>query len=161
MGEKLERELQRKLLQRLRDSFPEFVEAAPLQEIAPGTALRVNIAYLSEHGLVDAKFISSFDGTELLSAKITAPGLDFLANDGGLGAILGVVTVRLHDDTLRQLVAAKIETSNLPDSDKRKFLVQLRELPAETTKHLWLKLVDAGLENWPRALPLLQNMLSG
>lgn len=161
MGEKLERELQGQLLQRLSEGYPEFVEARHLQPIAPGTALRVNIAYLDEHGLVEAKFVYSLDGMQLLSAKITANGLDFLANDGGLGAILGVVTVRLHEDTLKQLVEARIHASDLPEPDKRKFLDQLRELPAETTKHLWLKLVDAGLENWPRALPLLQNMLSG
>ncbi len=160
MGEKLDRELQRALLTRLSDAYPSTVDATELAKIAPGTELRVNIAYLAEHELIDAKFYQDLSsGPTLGWAKITADGLDFMAKDGGLGAVLDVVTVKLHEDTLKELIAAKIQASDLPPPDKQRLLDQLRELPGETTKHLLLKLVDAGLENWPKALPLLQNML--
>ena len=45
-------------------------------------------------------------------ARITAKGIDFLEDDGGLSAILGVVTVKLHADTLREMLAKKIDASS-------------------------------------------------
>lgn len=162
MADKLDRALQRALLQKLSDAYPASVVANELTTLAPGTGLRVNIAYMDEHGLVDANFFNSLsDGPILGSVKITARGLDFMADDGGLSSILGVVTVKLHEDTLKDLVAARILTSDLSEPDKKRFLDQLRELPGETTKHLVLKLVDAGLQNWPQALQLLQTVLPG
>ncbi len=158
--DKLNRDLQRTLLEVLAASYPEPVYADFLRQHAPGSELEVNIAYLGEHELVVATFMGSMDmGNQLLTAKITAKGLDFLADDGGLGAILGVLTIRLHEDSIKQLIARQIHASDLAPPDKKRYLDRLRELPAETTKHLVLKMVDAGLENWQKALPLLQNIL--
>ncbi|MEF9874735.1 MAG: hypothetical protein RR778_13655 [Glutamicibacter sp.] len=157
---KIDRDVQAKLLQRLADEYPQPVEALELGRDIDPELLDPTIAYLEEYGLVDATFIGSLNmGSPLLEAKITARGIDFLADDGGLGAVLAVVTVKLHDDTLRQLIEARIMASELSPPDKKKFVDQLRELPGETTKHLVLKLVDVGLENWHKALPLLQNMM--
>jgi len=101
-------------------------------------------------------------GTRMdLGHAITASGLDFLAEDGGLSAILGVVTIKLHDDTIKELIGLRIQESELPPSDKKRFLDNLRELPGETTKHLVMKLVDMGLEATPQALALLGKVLTG
>lgn len=157
---KIDREVQNKLLQRLADEYPQPVEALELGRGIDPQLLDPTIAYLEEHGLVRATFIGSLNmGSPLLEAKITARGIDFLADDGGLGAILAVVTVKMHEDTLKQLIASKLEAADLPPQDKKRFLDQLRELPGETTKHLALKLVDVGLENWHKALPLIQSMI--
>ncbi|MCU1201817.1 hypothetical protein [Stenotrophomonas maltophilia] len=157
---KIDREVQNKLLQRLADEYPQPVEALELGRGIDPQLLDPTIAYLEEHGLVRATFIGSLNmGNPLLEAKITARGIDFLADDGGLGAILAVVTVKMHEDTLKQLIASKLEAADLPPQDKKRFLDQLRELPGETTKHLALKLVDVGLENWHKALPLIQSMI--
>lgn len=157
---KIDRDVQRKLLQRLAGDYPEQVEALELARDIDPSALDPNMAYLEEHGLVEATFLGSLNmGSPLIFGKITARGIDFLADDGGLGAILGVVTIKVHEDTLKQLIASKIEAADLPPQDKKRFLDQLRELPGETTKHLALKLVDVGLENWHKALPLLQSMM--
>jgi hypothetical protein len=78
--------------------------------------------------------------------------MDFLADDGGLSSILGVVTVKLHEDTLKQLIGQRITESDLPAPEKSKLLEQLKTLPGEAIKHLTLKLVDAGLANWPIAV---------
>ena len=45
-------------------------------------------------------------------------GIDFLTDDGGLSAILGVVTVKLHSDTIQALIAAKIDQAEISDSEK-------------------------------------------
>lgn len=72
-----------------------------------------NLQYLAEHGLV------VFDNETLITAtvKITAKGIDFLMDDGGLSAILGVVTVKLHSDTIQALIA-KIDQAEISDSEK-------------------------------------------
>lgn len=96
-----------------------------------------------------------------VGAKITARGLDFLADDGGLTAILGTVTVKLHDDTIRELIAVRIEQSDLHPEEKAGLLTQLKALRGESVKHLTMKLLDAGLENAPKALPVIQKFLEG
>lgn len=159
MADLLDRALQLHLLQVAAAGYPQLV---PLKdELASNEkATRVNIAYLEEHGLIKGHYPGEH-GRRVAptGALITAQGIDFLSNDGGLGAILGVVTVRLHEETLKALIASKVEQSDLPLSEKSRFLDKLKELPGETTKHLVLRLVDAGLDNWQKALPLLQNML--
>lgn len=68
------------------------------------------LQYLEEHGLCKSGVMIGADGHLALGeSRITAAGLDFLEDDGGLSAILGVVTVRLHADTIRALIDAKIE----------------------------------------------------
>lgn len=116
--------------------------------------------YLEEQGLVESgiKFTMN-GGVTLIQARITARGIDFLEDDGGVGAALAVVTVKLHEDTLRQLIEARIQKSDLSEEQKSGILKALREAPGETTKHLITKLVDLGMENAPKALPLIQTLL--
>jgi len=158
MAELLDRAFQRQLLELAADKYPQManVRDANFDE----RVLRVNVAYLGEHGLVEPHYPNGHGRRVApIGVLITARGIDFLADDGGLSAILGVVNVKLHGDTLKDLVAGKIRASDLTEPDKKRFLDQLQELPGETTKHLVLRLVDAGLDNWQKALPLLQGML--
>lgn len=87
--------------------------------------------------------------------------MDFLADDGGLSAILGVLTVKLHDETIRHLIEARINSSDLPAEQKAGLLATLKDLPGEALKHLTEKLLDAGLDNWPVALLAIQMYLQG
>ncbi len=159
---RLNREVQHIVLTRLAQDYPSAVVADFLYDgLSNPLDLAPNVAYLEEHGLAKATYQGpKAHGNPLLRAEITAKGLDFLADDGGLGAILGVVTIKLHDDTLKALIEQKVRGSDLPEPEKKRFLDQLRELPGEATKHLTLKLIDAGLDNWNKALPLLQGFLS-
>lgn len=121
-----------------------------------------NMLYLQDHGLIDSGLLQGVDGHwSSGGAKITSAGLDFLAEDGGLTAILGVVTIKLHDETIRDLIAARIQASDLPPAEKTGLLDQLRELRGESIKHLTMKLLDVGMENLPAALPLIQRALGG
>lgn len=86
-------------------------------------------------------------GNPVLSARLTHKGFDFIQDGGGLGAILDVVTVKLHEDTLKAIIESKLLASDLPEPEKKRFLSQLRELAGEATKHLALKLLDAGMDN--------------
>lgn len=160
MAELLDREFQRRLLQEAANVYPAPYSLREMEQEDRRRTL-VNASYLEEHGLIT--FFKGSQGGDVkfgATAKIQAKGIDFLAGDGGLSSILGVVTVRLHEDTLKALVERKIEESSLPQAEKLRFIDQLRQLPAEATKHLVLRLMDAGLDNWQKALPLLQSALS-
>jgi len=160
---KLDRDLQNKLLTAMAAKYPEH---SGLDWTSFGVSKPVrdaNLSYLIEHGLAkkvrDEENIS-INGT-LYIYSATAKGMDFLADDGGLSAILGVVTIKLHDETIKDLIESKILQSDLPEPDKKRFLDRLRELPAETTKHLVLKLVDLGLDKTPSAIETIGKFLMG
>ncbi|MDC7800300.1 hypothetical protein PQS91_10615 [Stenotrophomonas geniculata] len=158
---KIDRDVQKKILTVLANRYPDPVDSRVFEDQSP-EQLVANFAYLKEHGLIDYSMIGRMtSGPVRYRVLATAKGVDFLADDGGLTAILGVVTIRLDDHTLKAIVASKIEESDLPQEEKNRLANQLGELPGEVTKHLVLKLVDAGLENWHRALPIIQNMLGG
>ncbi|WP_052159145.1 hypothetical protein [Alcaligenes faecalis] len=157
---KLDRELQRHILTTLARLTPlgtmSLLSDMGLEDLDE-SVLQSNLTYLEDHGLLrsgfakqeylggDVRFI------EVKATEITAKGQDFLLGDGGLSAILGVVTIRLHDDTIKELIQLKIMKSDLPPADKKRFVDSLKELPAETTKHLVMKLVDLGLDQLPMA----------
>ncbi|MDT3530257.1 hypothetical protein ROV86_19340 [Stenotrophomonas pavanii] len=142
------------------DDYPEDVPADFLSERIDPNLLTANVSYLEEHELITAAHHGAkWRGISVLSARLTHKGFDSIQDDGGLGAILGVVTVTLREDTLKAIIESKVVASGLPEPEKKRFLSQLRELPGEATKHLVLKLLDAGMDNWNHALPLLQGML--
>lgn len=159
----LDRMLQREILEGLAKHYSGLPALIFKQDAEPGEKQKyiANMLYLEAHGLIEAGLTQYQDGEwGHHGAKITHRGLDFLADDGGLGAILGVVTIKLHDDTIRELIALKIQGSDLPASDKHRLLDQLRELRGESIKHLTMKLLDLGLENLPAALPVIQRALA-
>lgn len=161
---KLDRNLQRVVLQALAELYPEpmgltAVESRYPESNLPGgkERLQANLQYLAEHQLITLmppRYLEDRRGM----AVITAHGLDFLADDGGLSAILGVVTIKLHDDQVRLMLASRIQESDAPEEEKRKWLDQLRGIPADATKHLVHKLIDAGLAQWPVVLAAMQTL---
>lgn len=160
---KLDRPLQRAILEELREFYPRRSQSAYNLDGYTQVECVNNLMYLEEQGLVESGVtFSALSGSiTCAQARITARGLDFLEDDGGVGAALAVVTVKLHEDTLRHLIEAKVQASNLPDEQKSGILKALREAPGETTKQLITKLVDLGMENAPKALPLIQTLLHG
>lgn len=157
---KLDRELQLEILRRLEAIYPMQADNMHLLFHEPGLA-SANIHYLSEHGLVDAKFSSCIGSgiPEPFLTKINHRGMDFLADDGGLGSILGVVTIKLHEETIKGLIEAKIAASDLAEEEKTSIRSVIRGLPAEATKRLTEKLLDLGMESLPAAGPLLRTFL--
>lgn len=157
----LDRPLQLCILKKLAEVYPAKLDHIEGQFDADPEVVIKNIYYLFAHRLVDVVFSREIgprvDRPGLIS--ITHHGMDFLADDGGLGAILGVVTVKLHEDTIRQLISWKIEGSDLPEAEKRSLLQAVRELPGEAIKHLTTKLLDLGMDNLPAATELIHKVL--
>lgn len=158
---KIDRELQHALLTRAVQAYP--AEAIPdVDGLGPLDAHHVagQLFYLAEHGLVKSFTQMTLDNRVSFGPyKATKAGIDFLADDGGLSAVLGVVTIKLHQDDLKALIERRIEEQPLPQPDKSRWLAALRALPAETTKHLALKLMDAGLAHAPGAMHTLGTFL--
>lgn len=156
----IDRQLQLQILKRLSEVYPLRSDPRQWNDLGPG--LKPNLVYLEEHGLVELNKSELDMFTDILihGAKITHEGVDFLADDGGLSAVLGVVTVKLHDETIKQLIEAKIQASTLPSDEKSRITLGLRKLPADATKHLVLKLLDLGLEKGPEAILAIQKLLT-
>ncbi len=152
----LNKELMLEVLKRLNQNPNDFVAAEELADLGKPEEIADVAQYLHDHQLVQATFYLEGFGF----ARITTKGRDYLAEDGGLTRELGVVTIKLHEDQLHQLIELQIHRSDMPQTQKQRLIDQLRQLPAETTKHLAMQLVDAGLKNWQLALPLLQRFLS-
>lgn len=119
-----------------------------------------NLFYLREHGLVDLRFTKLLDGSIPVSAaSITAKGIDFISDDGGLSSVLGVVTVKLHEDTIKALLIQKVSAAAGDDSVKASLVAKIKETPAEALGILTERLLDAGLDQIPDILTTLGNWL--
>jgi hypothetical protein len=82
---KLDRRLQRQVLEQLREFYPDLVDVTRVAG-ASQDHFQANLFYLEEQGLI----LGSHEhggGSPFVLARITAEGLDFLEGDGGVGAI--------------------------------------------------------------------------
>ena len=157
---KLDRTLQLEILHTLRDAYPERIDINDLPN-PDHPDLRANLWYLAEHELIEVIDIANMeDAAAIYGPKITAVGLDFIEDDGGVSAILRTVTVKLDPDDLRSLIAARVESSDLPAEDKSSLAHAIRSLPVATLQSLTTRLVNEAVAQWPDALQLFQRYLS-
>ena len=160
---KLDRALQNKILNLAADSYPSYISPGHDNDLDnyDELSLAANLKYLEEHRLIRPNSVTvSIDNFYSFGAiEITKDGLDFLLGDEGLSAILNVVTVKFEADTLKAILENRINQSDLTPDDKKSMIDSLRELPAESIKHLTMKLLDEGLENLPSAILLIGTYL--
>jgi len=162
--DKFDRVTQNKLLKVLSESHPRTFSkkyAAEFQNDFGGVDNFIsNLIYLSGHNLIDVEIGLSLDGKVFIKKPpiITHDGIDFIRDDGGLGAILKVVNIRLHDDSIKMLEDA-INSSDATEQEKASVVSTLRKLPEDAIKHLNLKLLDMGLSHLPNAVHAIQTAL--
>lgn len=155
----VDRAEQRKLLERMRDAHPFGISFEPPGDEISKMNLLSTLVYLEEHGLCrGGAHVGNNTSYAFTASKITAAGIDFLADDGGLSAILGVVTVKLHADTIRDLMAAKIDESNLPVEEKSALKRHLAGLSETALKVAATDLVKLGLDHLPDAIHWLRTL---
>ncbi|EME5080155.1 hypothetical protein VYS03_000032 [Klebsiella aerogenes] len=107
-----------------------------------------NILYLAGHGLIEAR-LSNEIGRRLPSVmdsftKITSKGIDFIRDDGGLGAILNVQTIKFHRDAV-VVLEDLIAISNMSDEQKEKAKSTLGEMSTEALKTVVQAATTAGI----------------
>lgn len=163
----LDRNLQREILKELNNIYPDsktyeyWIDAAIAQVVGVIETVgeaelyiakrSANLRYLAEHGLVVCN-----DKDLSATVKITAKGIDFLTDDGGLSAILGVVTVRLHSDTIQALLDAKINEANIPPEEKSRLKGILSKMGDVALAKFTEKAIDAVTS--PQIINLLQSL---
>ncbi len=156
----LSREYQLSILQSMFEEYPDLKNTAVLLnklEEENYDKFVANIVYLQEHELIKPFIsITSYDDmgeamiTNMSCQGITAKGIDFMMQDGGLSAILNTRIVKLHPDTIRDLLQNRIQASNL--ENKEELIDKIKSIPIEAAKILLDKLLDKGLENLPSLL---------
>ena len=116
-----------------------------------------NLKYIADCDLCDAQIFESLVGIDGWGgARITTRGLDYLKDDGGLSAQLGVVTVRLDADTIKALICTQIDQEAGGAEEKSSIKHAIRTLPSEGLKTLTGELVKAGLKNTPHLMQWLE-----
>ncbi|QQX60921.1 hypothetical protein [Pseudomonas chlororaphis] len=162
---KLDRALQKRILEAAAMAYPFPAPHGLYFELGATEAkekLDANLCYLAEHGLIKKCIELTGDGFALPNSngiQCTKTGMDFLENDGGLSAILGTVTIKIHEDTLRDLLERKILESDTEPAEKSRLVQGVKGLSGEAIKHLTLKLLDQGLEHLPGAVALIGTYL--
>ena len=146
----LDRLYQREFLNDLAKLYPGYGNVRAEMTSDNKESFLRNIFYLREHGLVRFDDIALQSGTYVVnSVQITAKGMDFIADDGGLSSVLGVVTIKLHEDTIKDLLVTKIQSSSQPDTVKKKLINQIKQMPADVLKSVSQKAIEYGLEKIP------------
>lgn len=157
--ELMDRELQRLVLRKLAEEYPEQVQPEEMGLNSADRRWTFNAQYLAEHELIEAQGTQMFsEGYRIHLVRITARGLDFLAEDGGLTAILGVVNVRLHADTIKALIEARVDASDLADAEKNSVKSWLRQAGSDALGEATKRLVGLALDQMPKAIQLLQTL---
>lgn len=158
----LDRSLQLSILKELRSIYPDSGAVQRLQCFEDSRQFHGNLMYLHEHNLVGGEISHSAQPDKLRNflrkAIITADGLDFLEDDGGLGAILGKVVVKFDDNDLGLLLKA-IDTSDAPPDKKSAIKDTIKSLPAEGLKQIYTRLLNYGLDKTPDVLRLIQTAI--
>lgn len=155
----LNRGRQLEILNALADAYPRYVTSKEL----PGDKdeVNINLHYLIEHRLVSGTIADFMSGERFVpAAVITASGLDFLADDGGLSAILGVVTVKLHEETIRQLLIDRVNRADLPAEQRSSLLQVIRKLPARALQIATEKLLENGADRMLDEAPSIYTWLT-
>jgi hypothetical protein len=151
------RAFEKEILEAASKAHPDYVQAHDERYHREGFASR--IAYLEGHGLLEAKWLQGNPPIPIVF-KITSRGLDFLADDGGLSAILNVVVVRFEAETIKTLLIGRIEAAPGEKSAKDELISQIKKLPAEGLKEVTKKAIESGLANAPQLLTLIHTWVA-
>ncbi len=134
---------QRRVLRRLAKEFPGLVEVSLFADIDTPESHRV-LFYLAEKGFVEPGQISDRPGRsrEMLEARITAKGLDWLEKGGESQALRGEMTIG-ESEALRQFLVQSLNASSLSEEVKVTAKNRLLGFSAEDLKALHLRLLQA------------------
>ena len=149
------------------DLLKKMVEVHP-DEVAffdlTGSRIVQNAHVLEEHGLISCEKMLSLDDdlqSSVYRAALTFSGRSYIG-----GEEVNIpdrseedTEIILHVNTLKALIAQRIDASTLPAEAKAQWHDDLRKLDSETTKQLVLKLVDQGLSHANEAIRLIGKSL--
>lgn len=119
-----------------------------------------NLKYLQMHGIVSLVFSPFLEDNDVLHEIMpTQKAFDVLHEKGGWSAILNVQVVKLHEESIRDLLQQRLNQSDLPDSQKQVLATTISQLPDVALKHLTTKLLDYLLTQSPSVWKWLQTLV--
>lgn len=154
----LDRSKQLAMLNSLASVYPRYITKILDAEVSEADL--TNLWYLKEQGLVEGDLEMSITQAYIFGGvKITAKGLDFLADDGGISAILGTVVVRLHAESIKELLLTRIEASEAPAEKKSWLKQQIETASSETIKKIVSLVLDQGVQQAPKLLQWMEQAI--
>lgn len=158
----VDRKLQKQILEESKEMYPNKCLPVTHRDLWNSYAFNFNAFYLAEHGLIYSHYQehrSHSAGGVIEWIRISAKGIDFLEEDGGLSAILNKVLIKFDEEDLTKLLAARLNDSNLPQEQKNSVMATIKTLPAEGIKTVYTHLLKLGLKHVPDIPQLIQNIL--
>lgn len=157
----LDRELQLAILKELREVYSSKTYVSKLTSFEDTEQFYGNLIYLRQHDLVSGEIKDTPPSRNRIriieTTSITATGLDFLEDDGGLSAILGKVVVKFDTNDLATIMQV-VERSKGTDEEKARFKTIIKSLPADGLKTVYTRLLNLGLDNLPVALRSIEKL---
>ena len=159
----LDRKLQLSILNELKTYYPKTISLQLMNCFKKDEDFNGNVIYLEEHGLVEGKTQRNTQrgnpGPQMTMAKITAVGLDFLEDDGGIRGILNKITIKIDSEDIQTIIKARLDRENVSPEKKNEILKTIKSLPSEGIKIVYKRLLTHGLDNSPDVIDLLQKVL--
>ncbi|MCK5592199.1 MAG: hypothetical protein KAI72_09620 [Candidatus Pacebacteria bacterium] len=152
---KINRELQSKILVKMQAVYPELIEIQKEFENFNDFELHANLFYLEEHNLIEAsaKRIEVFGAPcQIFTARITARGLDFIEDDGGLSAILNKITVSFDVENIKNLLSDKIFKLSIENNKKKTLIEKIKSMSSAAIQNICIKLIGKGIESVPEII---------
>ncbi|MDJ0623393.1 MAG: hypothetical protein QNJ17_10530 [Desulfocapsaceae bacterium] len=143
----LNRKLQYDILVALRDVYPDSLLVSAMPGFSHDREFMGNLFYLQEHEVIAGGDIREpGQCRSMVDAQITKKGLDFLADDGGLEAILGEQMVKFEINDLLEALVVDPENGNYD---------RLANLNASELHDMLLKLLRYSTQRQPELLATL------
>ncbi len=142
----LDRKLQLDVLEALGEVYPDSLLVSNLPRFANDRNFMGTLFYLQEHGLISGGDIRQpGQCRSMVDAQITKTGLDFIADDGGLQAVLGNFQMKFSKDNLVAVVDDSLKKSSVPDSKRQAIVASLNSMEQKILKKFMLQNLAAGV----------------
>lgn len=148
-------DIELEILRLANDANPDIVDDETIgkwRQSIGDKSLHAAMKYLHDHRLIEDGTSMSADGIpSFWGFGITSRGRDFLLENGGLSAALGVITIKIHEDSLRSLLLAKLSAAPLDETEEQSsaLAATIRNLPAQAIQTLADKLIELGVGHLP------------
>jgi len=144
----LDRQIQHKILLALQDVYPDSLLVSALPNFANNRSYMANLFYLQEYELIEGGDIREpGQCRSMVDAQITRRGLDLLADDGGLAAILGLMTVKIDHKEFFAAVEKGLNKSEMTALEKNDLKTLLGNFDENSLKALLLDFLEEGIHS--------------
>lgn len=154
--------MQNEILDFLKSYYPNqvyFPEHNQFKDRLQDQTFQAVLYYLAEHGLIELKNIRRGTGVDgqVLGARMTAKGWDYLTPDGGLTEYFNSVNVRFDAENIRQAIYDHISSLDLNIEKKKNILSHLKKFSVDTLREVAQQAILKGLENPKFLTQLIEN----